>query len=197
MDGGCPSTRRATPIASLVLPSLSRHEALVTRSHDAAGRAHPVFFETVAHTQSDNLASPLAGRGRLHLELVTLRLLGLPVEEWSASTRFAARFIFDAILPFVLLIGCSLITRPPERERLDQFFGRMKTPVGATPELEVAAMAETRRQPSRFDHTKLLPRSSWEMTRWDRVDAIGFLACCAVSGALIALFWGLLRLAEP
>jgi len=70
----------------------------------------------------------------------------------------------------------------------------MKTPVGATPELEVAAMEETRRNPGRFDHTKLFPRSNWEWTKWDRVDTVGFIACLGVSGTIIALFWYLLRL---
>jgi solute:Na+ symporter, SSS family len=178
------------------MPALRTHATLVTRAADASGRAHPVFFESVIRTQPNDALSPLAGRGRLHLELVALRFIGVPVERFSASGRFAARFMFDAIFPFILLIACSFFTRPPERARVDQFFGRMKTPVGATPELDEAALEATRRAPDRFNHLKLFPTSSWEMTKWDRVDAIGFIACCAVSGAIIALFWGLLRLAE-
>ena len=80
---------------------------------------------------------------------------------------------------------------------MDLFFGKMKTPVAATPELDAAEMAATARDPQRFDHTKLFPRSSWEFTTWNRVDALGFLACCAVSGSILGLFWGLLRLAAP
>jgi SSS family solute:Na+ symporter len=67
--------------------------------------------------------------------------------------------------------------------------------VGATPELEIAAMEETRRNPARFDHTKLLPSSNWEFCKWDRVDTIGFLACSALSGAIVGLFVFLLKLA--
>ena len=78
-----------------------------------------------------------------------------------------------------MLILVSLGTRPPDRARIDQFYGRMKTPVGATPELEAAAIEETRQQPARFDHTKLLgPSSAWEFCRWDREDTIGFFVCC-------------------
>ena len=75
----------------------------------------------------------------------------------------------------------------------DQFYGKMKTPVGDTPELEAAAMEETRRNPGRFDHTKLVRNSTWEFCKWDRVDTIGFLICCAVSGAIIGLFVLLLK----
>ena len=79
---------------------------------------------------------------------------------------------------------------------MDQFYGKMKTPVGATPELEEAGMEETRRNPGRFDHLKLFPRSSWEFCKWDRVDTIGFLSCLAVSWAVYlalqaAVFWGI------
>jgi solute:Na+ symporter, SSS family len=57
-------------------------------------------------------------------------------------------------------------------------------------------MAETHRDPHRHDHLKLFPRSSWEFTKWDRVDGVGFLVCCLVTGGIIALFWALLRWAE-
>jgi hypothetical protein len=69
----------------------------------------------------------------------------------------------------------------------------MKTPVGATPEHETAGMEETRQHPRRFDHLKLLPRSSWEFTKWNREDTVGFLASCAFTGLVVGVFWGLLR----
>jgi hypothetical protein len=56
-------------------------------------------------------------------------------------------------------------------------------------------MAETHRNPGRFDQTKLLPRSDWEFCRWTREDTIGFLVCSALSGAIIALFVVVLKLA--
>ena len=71
------------------------------------------------------------------------------------------------------------------------------TPVGATPELEAAGMQETRRNPARFDQTKLLPWSNWEFCKWDRIDGIGFLICSALSAAIVFLFIGLLRWAAP
>ena len=96
-----------------------------------------------------------------------------------------------------MMMAVSLVTRAPDRARIDLFYGKMKTPVGATPELEVAAMAETQRAPRRFDQTKLLGAdSSWEFARWDRVDAIGFAGCCAVSGAIVGAFVLLLKIAS-
>ena len=70
----------------------------------------------------------------------------------------------------------------------------MKTPVGSTPELELAAMTQTQLNPRRFDDTKLFgPASAWEFAKWDKVDAIGFIACLGVSGGILAGFWLLLR----
>ncbi len=189
-------------VGPLLLPQISavrEHPMLVTRVEDMNGRPQPVYFESVVRqrTDADTAEGALEGRGRLHLELVVLKWFGMNVEQMSASDRFAARFFFDAALPFVLLIGVSLVTRPPRKEKLDQFFGRMKTPVGATPLLEAEAIAQTRANPGRFDHTKLFPSSSWEFAKWDRVDATGFLVCCAVSASIIGLFWWLLRLAGP
>jgi hypothetical protein len=91
----------------------------------------------------------------------------------------------------------SWLTRPTDPQRVAQFYGKMKTPVGDTPELEAAGMAETRRNPTRFDHTKLLPRSNWEFCKWDRVDTIGFLACSALSGVIVGIFIVFLRWAAP
>ena len=70
----------------------------------------------------------------------------------------------------------------------------LMTPVGATPELEVTAMEETRRNPNRFDHTKIFPRSAWEWTKWDKTDTVGFVICLGVSTGIVGLFWFLLRL---
>jgi len=78
-----------------------------------------------------------------------------------------------------------------------QFYGKMKTPVADTPELDALDMEETRRNPTRFDHTKLLPRSNWEFCKWTRIDTVGFLICSALSGAIVLLFLGLLRWAAP
>jgi hypothetical protein len=72
----------------------------------------------------------------------------------------------------------------------------MKTPVGATPELEAQGMEETRRNPRRFEQTKLFPTSSWEFCKWDRVDAVGFIACSAVSAVIVGLFVVVLRAAS-
>jgi hypothetical protein len=164
---------------------------------DAAGRPVPVYFKEVVRVVPDDPTSALEGRGRFNFECFALSWCGLDPVKLTPSGRETAQFLFDGFFPFLVLIAVSWLTRPPERARIDQFYGRMKTPVGATPELEAAAIAETQRHPGRFDHTKLLGAdSAWEFAKWDRVDAIGFAGCCAMSGAIVGLFVLVLRLAS-
>lgn len=185
------------PVFAQHISALADRPALVARA-EVAGRPVPVYFESVVRQHPEDPASPLTGRGRLHMELLLLRGLGFEPAKFTPGGRVAGRFFVDALLPFLLVIGVSLLTRPPPTERIDQFFGKLKTPVGATPELDEVAMAETRANPRRFDHLKLLPRSSFEWTRWDRVDTTGFLLTCLAAALTVGLLWLLLRfLAGP
>jgi hypothetical protein len=184
------------PLVVPLIPALSQRPDLVAQTApNAAGRRDAVFFESVVRLRPDDASSPVEGRGRFHLELYLLDRLGIDMTERSASARFAARFFFDGLFPFALLVLVSYFTRRTPDECVDRFYGKMKTPVGATPALEEAAMAETIRNPHRFDHRKLFPGTAWEFTKWDRVDTIGFLVCCAVSGAILLLFALLLQAA--
>lgn len=178
----------AFPWTASKFDSVRTARSLVITSDGPAGRPEAVYWESVVRVRPSDPASPVEGRGRFNLECWLLGRAGLPVTRWSPNRRLVAQFYFDALFPFAVLILVSLVTRPVERARVDQFYGKMKTPVGATPELELAAMEETRRNPHRFDHTKLFPRSSWEFTKWNREDTVGFLSCCAVSAVIVGLF---------
>jgi SSS family solute:Na+ symporter len=183
---------------SLIAPNIDAitRSPVLTQQVEQDGRLVPVFFESVVRIDPADPASASVGGKRFHLELWVLDRAGFDVAGLTASGRNAARFLYAGIFPFIVLILVSWFTRPPDRARTDLFFGKMKTPVGATPELELSAMAETARNPHRYDHTKLLGiNSAWEFGKWDKVDTIGFVACLAVSGGILAGFWILLRAA--
>jgi SSS family solute:Na+ symporter len=185
-------------VPSLVVPNvdaLARHPEL-TQQVDFNGKPVPVFFDTVVREDVNDPTSAFMGKKRFHVEIWVLNVVGLDVAAMSPSSRNAARFIYDGIFPFLVLWSVSLFTRVPDRRRTDLFFGKMKTPVGATPVLEDQAMAETGRHPRRYDETKLFGAdSNWEFAKWDKVDAIGFMACLAVSFGILGAFWMLLRAA--
>jgi SSS family solute:Na+ symporter len=184
------------PWTASQVPALRSHPALTRMSVAANTPPSPVFFNKVVRERPDDPASPLvaaAGLNRLNFECWVLSQVGVEVDALTKTQRVTLQFFFDGLFPFVVLIIASLLTRPTDPQRVAQFYGRMKTPVGDTPELEAAALAATQASPSRFDHTKLLPASNWEFCKWDRVDTIGFLICSALSGAIVLLFVGLLR----
>jgi hypothetical protein len=154
------------------------------------------------HDDPADLASPYVAKegflnNRLNVEAWLIGKCGVDVAAMSPTERFTLQFFFDALFPFVVIVVVSWLTPRGDPQRIAVFYGRMKTPVGASPELEVAAVEETRRNPTRFDDTKLLPRSNWEFCKWDRVDTVGFLICSALSGAIVLIFLGLLHWAAP
>ena len=182
------------------VPGLRDHPDLTRVSATPGGSPTPVFYGRVVRVRADDPASPLVagpGLNRLNLECWLLSRAGVGVDSLSRTQRVTLQFLFDGTFPFVVLLAVSLLTRPTDPKRVALFYGKMKTPVGRTPGLEAEALEATRRDPGRFDHTKLWPRSNWEFCRWDRVDAIGFLACSALSAAIVLLFVGLLRWAAP
>lgn len=160
-----------------------------------------VYFSKVVHQDPNDLNSPLVAAATrtnpFNFAAYLAAKAGVNVEAMTITQRFTLRFFFDGLFPFVVLILVSLLTKPTDPKLVAEFYGKMKTPVGDTPELEAAGIAETLRNPTRFDHTKLLPSSNWEFCKWDRVDAIGFIVCCSLSAGIVGIFLGLLKWAAP
>lgn len=146
----------------------------------------PVFFEDgLARRDLSDPNSPLEGIGRFNIEIYLVALLGVDVRNFTPPILMTVRFVVDSVLPFLILIAISYMTPRGDPEKLAQFYVRLKTPVGATPEDEERAMAESRANPARFDHTKLFPNTDWEFTKWDKTDTLGFLACCVLVGVVL------------
>jgi hypothetical protein len=188
------------PWTAAHVPGLRDHPALTVAAGAPGAVPAPVYFNQVVRARPGDPTSPLVagpGLNRFNLEGWLLAQCGSDLAGRSRTERVTLQFLFDAAFPFLVLLGVSLVTRPTDPARVARFYGRMKTPVGATPELERAGLAETERRPDRFDHTKLWPRSNWEFCRWDRVDTLGFLGCCALSGTIVLLLVALLRWAAP
>ncbi len=184
------------PWTASQVPAVARSAELTAMSTPASGAPVPVYFNKVVRERPADAASPLVAAGglnRFNVECWLLGKAGVNVAALTKTQRVTLQFFFDALFPFAVLLVTSLLTRPTDPARVAQFYGKMKTPVGETPELEAAGLAETARNPGRFDQTKLVPASNWEFCKWDRVDTIGFLACSALSGAIVLTFIGLLR----
>ena len=156
----------------------------------------PVYFEAVVHADPHDPASPLEGRGYFSVENWLIGRLGVNVRALTPAGLLAARFWFDGLFPFVLLIPLSWITRPSDPERVARFYVKMKTPVAATPEEDERELAKSYARPTRFDEQKLFPGTKWELTKWNRTDTVGFFICSAVSCTILGFFWGLLQIGK-
>lgn len=130
---------------------------------------------------------PLEGTGRLRLDMVIMDRLGLDLEPMSAAAIKTLDLPFATVVPFLVMILCSLVTKPNSRESLDRLYVRMKTPVTTDPEHDKAEVEKSYADPSRFDDRKLFPGTGLEFQRPTVVDVVGFLACFAMCFAIIGV----------
>ncbi len=158
-------------------------------------RIEPVsvyFEEGIVRADPKDPNSPKTGKGLFRTEVYLLSLVGCDVTQFSAAALLTTRYLVDLMIPIVLIIGVSLLTQPTDPARVARFYVRLKTPVAATLEADAREVEVSYASPTRFDHQKLFPGSSWEFTKWDKHDTLGFIACCALVGVVLLVLKGVL-----
>jgi SSS family solute:Na+ symporter len=200
------------------IPALARSEALTLMTHErtvtasvpataadvAAGRAGTVgevfirtqriepvsvyFEEGVVRVDPNDVHSPRTGLGLFRAEVWLISLLGVDVAAFNSAQLMTTRFLVDALLPILILIVVSLLTKQADPARVARFYVRMKTPVGKTLDEDALDVEASYANPTRYDHTKLFPRSNWEFTKWNKQDAVGFIACVGLVGFILVFF---------
>ena len=128
-----------------------------------------------------------SGKGYLKVELIVLDKLGWDLSKNSYSLNETLTFIFRIIIPFLVLMLVAFFTQPEDKKRLDQFYGKMLTPVVGTHADDEREMALTQANPTRFNYLKIFPESNWEFRRWNREDWIGVLVSCLAVISVVAL----------
>jgi len=128
------------------------------------------------------------GKGYLKVELIVLDRLGWDLSKNSYSLNETLTFLFRIIPPFLILMFVALLTQPQGKEQLDQFYGKMRTPVlGISNVEDDHEMELTRSDPNRFNHLKMFPRSNWEFRVWNREDWVGVIGSCLAVISVVAL----------
>ena len=161
-----------------------------------------LFFESVARINPNDPKSRLEGIGRFNLETFLLYHMDLPLTKYRPAQLVTARWIFDTVAPFVIMIFFSYVlppipipglTRAQQKAEQDirnaRFFAKMKTPVAPTPEQDAEELAKSFADPTRFERQNLFPNTNWKFGRWGRADALGFLACWGVVAGILGLLW--------
>ena len=153
-----------------------------------------IYFDKVARSNPKDPNSPMAGIGRINAELVVAKVIGMNLRDKTPSQLLTIRYLIDAILPILMLVSISFVTRNKGlEENIARFYVKMKTPVIAEPELDKAELEKSYADPTRFDHLKLFPKSNWEFCKWTKVDTYGFLGTSALTAIILTAFWLMIK----
>ena len=154
-----------------------------------------IYFSSVARSKPEDPTSPMVGIGRLNTEMVVAKAIGLDLANMKPSTLLTVKYLIASFLPFVILIPVSLFTKDKGlEENIAHFYVKMKTKVIPDRELDKAELEKSYADPTRFDHTKLFPNSSWEFCKWDKQDTWGVIASFALTFGIVGGFWLLIRM---
>lgn len=186
-------TRMAASAADVAAGLAPAEGRTITRTR----RIEPVsvfFEEGVVRVDPKDVNSPKTGKGLFRPEVYLLSVLGFDVAGFTSAHLLTTRYLVDFLLPVIILVAMSLLTRPTDPVRIARFYVRMKTPVAATLEEDALAVEESYANPTRYDHLKLWPNSNWEFTKWNRQDAWGFVCCCGLVGVVLLVFKGVVTI---
>lgn len=130
---------------------------------------------------------PLRGKGQFRVDFLIYDLLGIDLTKTSNAALETLRLPTRVILPFVVMILLSLVTPRVDKQQLDRFYVKMKTPVDPDPEIDRQQIEKSYEDPTRFDDRRLLPHFGLEMQKPKFVDVAGFVICFVICFLLIWL----------
>jgi len=129
----------------------------------------------------------LEGLGSFNLDFLLYDIAGMDLSAQPTAMLETLELPPKVILPFVVMILLSLVTRRNSTAALDRLYVKMKTPVEPDPELDRQELEKSYADLHRFDHRKLFPRSNLEIQKPTAADAIGFITCVAICFLIIWL----------
>ena len=130
------------------------------------------------------------GKGLFNFDFLLYRAIGVDLQGLSREAVEALRLPLKVLVPFLVMIIASLLTRPNSKESLDRFYVKMKTPTEPDPDKDKRELELSYASPDRFDHKKLFPGSSFEIQRPGSMDVIGFiLSCLGVVAVILLALW--------
>ena len=129
----------------------------------------------------------LVGKGWFRVDFLIYERMGVDMTKMSNAAVETLRLPTRVILPFVVMILLSLITPRVNRDQLDRFYVKMKTPVDPDPQADLRELTISYSHPSRYDDKRLIRAFGLEMQRPNLVDMAGFIVCFIICFSLIWL----------
>jgi len=133
------------------------------------------------------------GQGLLYVEMVVVDQF-VDLSELPYAKVETIRTLLKIFLPFSVIIIVSLLTRPDDKQRLERFYVKMRTPVHVDKKVDQIEMGNSLANPDRFRERLLLPNSQFEIFKWNRVDAIGFILSVLTVFGIIGMLYVLLSI---
>ena len=144
--------------------------------------ASPEIFEEISRTQNGNVEvirqrykAPLEVDGRFNLDFLIYSALGLDLKSFSNATLETLRLPPKVILPFIVMVLLSYVTRMNPSGALDRYFAKMRTPVNPDPMEDKLALESAFNVPENTHDKKWFPNSSWEFSKPNLTDVLGFV----------------------
>ncbi len=136
----------------------------------------------------EKYTGPLMGQGIFNFELLLYDLVGIDLTQLENSTLETMRLPPRLIMPFVVMILLSLVTRRNSREALDRYYVKMKTPTEPEPEKDKEELNKSYNDPDRFNEKRLFPQwTGLEFSKPKVNDVVGFIVCFFGTFAIIGL----------
>ena len=151
------------------------------------GPARQSGNETTRVTKRYAESVRLEGTGNFKLDFLLYALLGLDLSGCSDSTLKTLELPPKIVMPFLVMMLVSLLTRRNSQTALDRYYVKMKTPVDPDHTVDIQNLEESYQNPHKYDHRRWIPYFDLEMQKPNLVDVCGFLVCFVICFAIIGL----------
>ncbi|HID76835.1 MAG TPA: sodium:solute symporter family protein [Planctomycetaceae bacterium] len=127
------------------------------------------------------------GIGRFNLDFVLYEWLGIDLRKRSNAALETLRLPTRLVLPFLVMVAASLLSRPADPEPLDRYYAKMRTPVDPDPQQDGARVAEACRGRRPAGSQRLVRRFGLEIQKPTLLDIAGFVAAFVLCFGIIGL----------
>ncbi|MFK5921875.1 MAG: sodium:solute symporter family protein [Verrucomicrobiota bacterium] len=153
-----------------------------------------IELETVGDVTDGNVrvvtqrfTTSFTGVDAFNLDFLLYHWMGIDLSKASKATIESLRLPPRLLLPFLVLILVSLITRRDRDEVLDRYYAKMRTEVDPDPQVDREKLEAAYADPKALEHLRLFPGSDWEFARPRKKDIVGFLVSVLVCVLMIGL----------
>lgn len=134
-----------------------------------------------------NFEGPLRGKGTFRLDFLIYDFMGIKLQTLSDSMLATLELPIKIVLPFLVMIGVSLVTRRNSKEGMDRYYSKMKTAVLPDPEEDRVALNQAYANRQVLEARKWFPGSDLEVEKPTLLDVGGFLITFLICFLIIGL----------